>query len=77
MHLADPLGKLCGIRHGIREKNHFDSRGKENYVFLPHNPPQSVLHVVNLVIDDPGRLFQNLGTLIEHPSKNIHGHNEE
>jgi hypothetical protein len=76
VQLADPLDEFRGIRHGGRENHHFDSWGKENCALFLHDPILPVLHLVNLIKDNLSNLFQDLGTLVENPSENIHGHNE-
>ena len=43
---------------------------KEDDSFFPNNTTFFVTHVVNLIEDNPSDLAHDLGTMIEHGSKN-------
>lgn len=76
VQIAYPLGKLGRVRHGGREEHHLDGRWQEDYTLLPHDPALAILHVVDLIEDNPGHLLDHLGPPVEHCPEDLRGHDE-
>ena len=58
--LGHPGRELGRIRQGGGQEHHAGVLGQENDGLLPDHPPLAVLHVVDLIKDDPGHLPQDL-----------------
>ena len=60
VQLTHPAGKLAGIGQRGRQEHHAYALGQEDDGLFPHHTSLPVLHVMNLIKDDPSYLSQYL-----------------
>lgn len=74
--LRDPAGEVARVGNSGREKHEANGVGQENNRLLPHHAALLVAHVVDLIVDHPRHLTQNITALVQHRTQNLRRHHQ-